>query len=67
MSTDEPNIAPQTKAEEEREAKAPHTADRGPTPDEEKVADAQKLPEGTAEHYSEMTKTGAEVKGEGEI
>ena len=45
----------------------PIGADREPTAEEERVADEQELDEGVAEHYEEMIKRGAAVKGEGEI
>jgi hypothetical protein len=53
-----------TKAEEEREATAAHTADRPPTAEEEAAAEGNTL---DSEHEKEMGKIGAEVKGEGEI
>ncbi len=56
-----------TRAEEAREADAPHTADRPPTPDEEAAAEGNTLDPGVSEHEQEMGKIGAEVKGEGEI
>jgi hypothetical protein len=56
-----------TKAEEEREAAAAHTADRPPTSEEEAAAEANTLQPGVSEHEREMGKIGAEVKGEGEV
>jgi hypothetical protein len=56
-----------TKAEEEREAAATHTADRPPTAEEEAAAEANTLDPEVSEHEKEMGKIGAEVKGEGEI
>ena len=56
-----------TRDEEEREAAAPHTADRSPTSEEEAAADANALDPEVAEHEREMGKLGAEVKGEGRI
>jgi hypothetical protein len=56
-----------TKAEEAREARASHTADRPPTPDEERAAESNTLDPDVSEHEREMGKIGAEVKGEGEI
>lgn len=51
----------------------PHTeptADRMPTPDEERAAEraADRVDvDAVAEHYEEMTELGANVRGEGEI
>jgi hypothetical protein len=56
-----------TKAEEEREAHAAHTADRPPTDDEERAAESNTLDPEVSEHEREMGKIGADVKGEGEI
>lgn len=55
-----------TRAQEQTEASAPHQADRPPTPEEEKAAPDQADPQ-TAKNYQEMSQTGAEVKGEGEL
>jgi hypothetical protein len=46
------------------------SADRPPTPDEERAAEraAEDVDlESVAEHYEEAAKTGAEVRGEGQI
>ncbi len=56
-----------TKAEEEREARASHTADRPPTAEEAAAAVGNRLDPEVAEHEQEMGKFGAEVKGEGQI
>jgi hypothetical protein len=56
-----------TKDEEEREARATHTADRPPTAEEESAAEQTKLDPDVAAHEREMDRLGAEVKGEGEI
>jgi len=56
-----------TRDEEEREAAAPHTADRPPTSEEEAAADTNTLDPAVAGHEREMGKLGAEVKGEGQI
>jgi hypothetical protein len=56
-----------TKKEEAREAAAAHTADRPPTPDEEAAAEGNTLDPEVSRHEREMGKTGADVKGEGEI
>ncbi|MFN8051006.1 MAG: hypothetical protein U0Q22_06200 [Acidimicrobiales bacterium] len=51
------------------DAEASHTADRQPTPDEERRAEelADGVPDSVGEHYEEMIDIGANVKGEGEI
>ena len=54
-----------TKAQEEKEAQAAHTAGGAARPEEEAAAPDQ-ASEGVAEHYEEMTEKGAHVKGEGE-
>ncbi len=56
-----------TRAEEEREARASHTADRRPTTEEAAAADGGQLNPEVAEHEREMGTIGAEVKGEGQI
>jgi len=60
-------VDPQTRAEEEREGKAAHTADRSATSEEEAAADRNEPDPDVAAHEREMGKIGAEVKGEGEI
>lgn len=59
-----PNDA--TRAEEAKEADAPHTADRAPTGEEERLAPKQASGK-TAKDYEEMAELGAKVKGEGEL
>jgi hypothetical protein len=56
-----------TLAEDEKDAKAAHTADRRPTPTEEELADESTLDESVAEHHHDANVRGAGVKGEGEI
>jgi hypothetical protein len=57
-----------TKQAERAERNAEHGADRAPTPDEEKVARSQDdLDPEVAEDYREMTRRGADSKGEGRI
>ena len=53
--------------EENREAQAAHDADRPPTDDEARRADELEADPSVAEHFEEMNRIGAEVKGEGEI
>ena len=52
---------------EAEEAHASHDADRPPTEDEARRAEAQPSDPDVAEHFEEMNRIGAEVKGEGEI
>lgn len=59
-----PNEA--TRAHEQTEATAPHQADRSPTAEEERAAPDQTNPQ-TEKAYQDMSKTGAQVKGEGEL
>lgn len=62
----EPND--QTVAEDEREAHAPHVADREPTQEEEHAADANPpISAASAEAYAEAAERGANIKGEGQI
>jgi hypothetical protein len=57
-----------TRQADAADALARHDADRRPTEDDERVADAQAdLEPAVAEHYEEMNRRGADVKGEGEI
>jgi len=62
------NSAPEAKSFQDQDANATHTADRGPTPNEEKRAEetAEVQPD-VSDSYSEMAKIGANVKGEGQI
>lgn len=64
---DEAGVDPATIAAEEAEAATPHQADRPPTEDEERRAEAQTSDPSVGEHFDEMNKIGADVKGEGEI
>ena len=65
-SDDTANVSDETEKEEEREANASHEADRGPTEDEAAAA-PDSVDKSVAEHHDEANKTGANVKGEGEI
>jgi len=57
-----------TEAEEQREAAKAHAADRAPTPDEEKAAERSGgVDPKVAEAHDKANKTGANVKGEGQI
>ncbi len=55
-----------TKAAEEQEASASHTADRPPTAEEDAAAPGAASSE-TEKDYKEMAEKGANVKGEGEL
>jgi hypothetical protein len=69
-----PRASGETRAAEAREARAPHTADRPPTPEEEELADeVANDPEGVriqgevSAHEREMARRGAAQRGEGRI
>ena len=64
---DSSGLDPATVDAEAEEARSDHGADRPPTADEEARADALTPDPDVAEHYDEMNKIGADVKGEGEI
>lgn len=64
---DTAGLDPATVQEEELEAQRAHTADRPPTEDEARRADDLEAAPGVAEHFEEMNRIGADVKGEGEI
>lgn len=64
---DDAGLDPATVAAEEAEAASGHGADRPPTEDEERRAEAQTSDASVGEHIDEMNRIGAEVKGEGEI
>jgi hypothetical protein len=58
----------ETRQADAADAIARHDADREPTEGEERVADAQRdLDPSVAEHFEDMDRLGAEVKGEGQI
>lgn len=56
----------ETRAAEEREARAAHEADRPPTGEEAEAAPASVDP-AAKETFEEMSQLGAEVKGEGQV
>jgi hypothetical protein len=64
---DPTDVSKQTRAEEERDARRPARADRPPTPEEERRADALEPDPDVAEHYEEMAERGANQEGEGRI
>jgi len=65
---DEPErVSDATREAEANEARAPHAAGRGPTPDEEEAAEGQRVDDEVRAHYREMTELGAEEVGEGRV
>lgn len=64
---DTAGLDPSTIDAEESEAQQGHGADRAPTDDEARRADAVESDPAVAEHFEEMNRIGADVKGEGEI
>jgi hypothetical protein len=60
-------VDPATVEADETEARSAHDADRPPTEDEAARADAVTADPSVGEHFDEMNKIGADVKGEGEI
>jgi hypothetical protein len=67
MSDSPTRPSDETRAEERDEAQQSAAADRAPTPDEEKVADAHALDPEVAEHEREMNERGANQQGEGRL
>jgi hypothetical protein len=68
VSVEPTDPSDETRSVDAADALARHDADRSPTEDEERVAEAQgDLDPVVAEHYEEMNRLGANVKGEGEI
>jgi hypothetical protein len=58
----------QTRQADAADALVRHDADRAPTDEEERAADAQgDLDPSVAEQFEEMNRLGADVRGEGEI
>jgi hypothetical protein len=64
---DSTDLDPATTAEDERDARADHVADRPPTAEEEAAAERNPLDPAVAEAYEEAIERGANVKGEGQI
>ena len=62
-------VSDETRAEQGREASAPHgDSGQAPTPEEEAAADRSKdSAKGVEQPYRDMTQKGANVKGEGQI
>ncbi len=57
----------ETREAERVEAQSKHESDRAPTPQEERVADAQALDPDVAEHEEEMLERGVNERGEGRL
>lgn len=60
-------VSDRTKEAEQAEARTSSSADRPPTPEEEKRAEELELDPHVKESAEEAAKTGANVKGEGQI
>jgi hypothetical protein len=67
VMSDETRSNKQTVEADERDAVAPHGADRAPTPEEEAKAEEFDLDPRAAKAYEEAIERGAKVKGEGQI
>lgn len=67
MDDDQERVSEATKQAERAEMDAEHEADREPTAEEEEKAESRDVDPEVAEHAEEMYKTGAQVKGEGEL
>jgi hypothetical protein len=61
------NVDEATQQADERDAHAKPSADRMPTPEEERLAEQQELDPQVAESYKEAAERGANVEGEGQI
>jgi len=66
MAQDE-KLSDATHEADKRDAQVKAHADREPTPDEEKLAERNKLDAGEARKIDEQYKRGANAKGEGRI
>jgi len=61
-------VSDETRTEQQEEAAARHEAPQEPTAEEEAAADRSRdSAAGVEEPYRDMTRKGAEVKGEGEV
>ena len=67
MSEQPTRPSSETRETEREEAETTAGADRMPTPEEEKKADSQSLPEGVSEHEREMAERGRNQEGEGRL
>jgi hypothetical protein len=65
---DATDVTAATREAEHRDEAIRHgSADRGPTPEEERLADQQELDPEVAKAYAEQAQRGADVKGEGRV
>jgi hypothetical protein len=60
-------VSAATRTAESEDAEARHVADRPATGDEADLAEQEKLEDGVAEHYRDMTDRGVNEPGEGRI
>jgi hypothetical protein len=60
-------VSETTRATEVEDAGSAHVSDRPATEEEAELADEQKLEDGVAEHYRDMTERGVKEVGEGRI
>jgi hypothetical protein len=67
MDEDRSQVTESTREAEAEEARAPHVADRAPTPAEEEAAKDLEVDPDVRAHYQEMTELGANEVGEGRI
>jgi hypothetical protein len=68
VSVEPTHPSDETRSADAADALARHDADRTPTEDEERVAESHgDLDPAVAEHFEQMNRLGADVKGEGEI
>lgn len=69
MATERPTTDTDPKSDDARDAQVTAGADRPPTAEEEAVAErvAAAVDPHAKEHFEEMAKLGANVKGEGQI
>jgi hypothetical protein len=68
MSNTDPDAVDEASRQvDEDDAKSKHSADRMPTPEEEKIADDLQLDPDVADAYEDAIERGANVKGEGQI
>jgi hypothetical protein len=67
MSDQPTRPSSKTRDAERAEARKTAAADREPTPEEEKIADALELDPDVAKHEKEMLERGAHQQGEGKL
>jgi hypothetical protein len=67
MNDEGAEVTGATQEAEAEEAKAPHRADRAPTPEEEESIEGDEVDPDVRTHYREMTELGVHEVGEGRI